>query len=161
MTPAEAKAKIEAVVELIASRTMGENDGDDLRARGEAYAKLLVKSGMVASARYDHATGEVHAVPLAYPEKITLDVKVTPADLTALWDAARATLTAPVDIELLRLAREGHVNRDAIVAGLVPSCPACADDDDWSICEFAKPEAVAQRDAIRKLHAALKEGGAT
>ncbi len=86
---------------------------------------------------------------------------MTPADLAALWDAARATLTAPVDIELLRLAREGHENRDAIVETLVPSCSTCSDEENDGACQFEGPGAASQRTAIRKLQAAIKEGGTT
>jgi len=88
---------------------------------------------------------------------------MTPADLTALWDAARATLTSELDIEMLRLAREGHVNRDAIVDGLSPYCDECGDEDDNpdGVCQFEKPEVWKRREAIGKLAAALKEGGTT
>jgi hypothetical protein len=84
---------------------------------------------------------------------------VTPADLSALWDAARATLTARVDIELWHIAREGHVNRDSILVSLLPEeCPTCG-----SAC--ATPASAidddARREAIGKLAVALKEGGAT
>ncbi len=81
---------------------------------------------------------------------------MTPADLTALWDAARATLTSDPDIEMLRLAREGHVNRDAIVDLLMPECQTCD-----GFCEFGTHETSKRIEAIGKLLAALKEGGAT
>lgn len=88
---------------------------------------------------------------------------MTPAALTELWDAARATLTEPVDIELLRVAKDGHLNRCAIVAMLAPYCDECGDDDDnpGGLCEFEMPEMQKRREAIGKLAAALKEGGPT
>jgi len=86
---------------------------------------------------------------------------MTPADLSALWDAARATLTSATDIELLRLARDGHVNRDAIIMKLIPYCGACGDDPEKDICEWEMPQDTKQREAICKLATALKEGGTT
>lgn len=72
---------------------------------------------------------------------------MTPADLSALWDAARATLDNNADVIVLALARSGHQNRDMILADLMS--------------EEYGPISAAQREAIGKLAAALKEGGTT
>jgi coenzyme F420-reducing hydrogenase delta subunit len=79
---------------------------------------------------------------------------VNPEELQALWDDAAAEMPSDIDRELVRLAREGHVNRDAILAQLTPGadeCP-CGEDD----CEFwMTPEKIKRAAVMNRLCAAL------
>jgi hypothetical protein len=82
-------------------------------------------------------------------------------ELAALWDAVEQTCEAfrPVDLDVLRLARSGHRNRTAIVAGCVPDLVGCSCGEDVR-CNGCEPTAgeAAYYDALVKLLSACAGG---
>jgi hypothetical protein len=88
---------------------------------------------------------------------------VSPADLAALWDEARATLAAEpmsvssIDAQLFRLAREGHRNARPIVDMLTPSTDCACGAEELCPGIVETPERVKRREVFTRLAKALEE----
>ncbi len=71
-----------------------------------------------------------------------------------MWDAVEQTCEAfrPGDLDILHLARSGHRNRTAIVAGCVPDLVGCACGEDVRCGGYAPTAGeAAYHDALVKL----------